>query len=51
MVPPAFGLGKLVEWVVLFAVVLLLVAPVETEPAVFVLGGAIALRFLPREGG
>ena len=48
--PPANRSGKLVERVVLFAVMLLLVVPVETEPAVFVVG-AIALRLLPRKGG
>jgi len=51
MAPPAYGLGKFVELLVLFAVMLFLVAPVETEPAVFVLGGAVALRLLPGEGG
>jgi hypothetical protein len=48
--PPANRSGKLVERVVLIAVMLLLVVPVETEPAVFVVG-AIALRLLPRKSG
>ncbi len=51
VMPPANGLGKLVERVVLFLVMLFLVAPMEAKPAVFVLVGAIALRLLPGEGG
>jgi len=49
VVPPAYGLGKLVERIVLFAGMLLLMAPVETEPAVFLVG-AVALRLLAGEG-
>lgn len=49
VVPPAYGPGKLVKRLVFFAVVLLLVAPVEAEPAVLVVG-AVALRLL-RGGG
>ncbi len=51
VMPPANGLWKLVELLVFFLGVLLLVAPVETEPTVIVVGGAIALRFLAGEGG
>src|SRR5208337_4048784 len=50
VMPPANGLGKLVERLVFFLGVLLLVAPVEAEPAVIVVGGAIALRLLAGEG-
>jgi hypothetical protein len=35
----------------LIAVLLVLVVPVEAEPVVFVVGGAVALRFLRGEGG
>jgi hypothetical protein len=49
VMPPAYGLGKLLERVVVLALMLLLVGPMETEPSVFVVG-TIVLRLWSGEG-